>query len=462
MIHHTLIDTVIKNDYCIGCGACAVIAPTQFEIAFDKFGMYKAKFKNQAEQNSAVSPEKVCPFSDNALNENEIADLIYSETVVKSEYLGNYISTYAGHVNEGSFREKGSSGGFGKWLLNELLEINEVDYILQMVPQPNKNELFHYKVFKKGDDILSGSTSAYYPIRLDKALETVKQTNGSFAITALPCMSKAIRSLSMKDDILKKRIKYVLGIVCGHLKSTAFAESFAWQLGVNPKDLKNIEFREKIPGNRANEKGVYVIDKDDKKSKTISSLSLVGGNWGHGLFKYKACEFCDDVVAETADVSIGDAWLEEYINDSKGTNIVIIRNKIIDEIVRNAILKKRLELNQISENKVYESQAGGFRHRREGLAHRLYLQSKKKEWTPIKRVKPAKENSSKRRKIYELRELIRQESHEYFLEAKEKDDINIFINNVDKRALQLSKIYKRKTIRNYLGSIKRFLLSNNG
>ena len=36
-----------------------------------------------------------------------------------------------------------------------------------------------------------------------------------------------------------------------------------------------------------------------------------------------ACEFCDDVVGETADMSVGDAWLPGYVSDWRGTSVVV-------------------------------------------------------------------------------------------------------------------------------------------
>ena len=32
-------------------------------------------------------------------------------------------------------------------------------------------------------------------------------------------------------------------------------------------------------------------------------------DWGMGIFKLGACDYCDDIVGETADISFGDAWL---------------------------------------------------------------------------------------------------------------------------------------------------------
>src|SRR5699024_4940037 len=143
---------------------------------------------------------------------------------------------------------------------NELLNKGHVNYIIQVEPNRRQGKLFTYSIFEKGDDILSGSKSAYYPVTMVDALNFIKENEGSYAITALPCFSKAIRLLCLEDEELKARIKFILGVICGHLKSTGFAESLAWQVGVKPSDLEKIEFREKIEGGKANEKGVYAVD----------------------------------------------------------------------------------------------------------------------------------------------------------------------------------------------------------
>jgi coenzyme F420-reducing hydrogenase beta subunit len=41
--------------------------------------------------------------------------------------------------------------------------------------------------------------------------------------------------------------------------------------------------------------------------------------WGTGLFKSNACDFCDDVTTELADVSL-DAWIP-YNKDGLGNSV---------------------------------------------------------------------------------------------------------------------------------------------
>ena len=43
----SLTNTVIKNDFCVGCGNCAFVNPNKYQIKFDNYGMLKAHSSNQ-------------------------------------------------------------------------------------------------------------------------------------------------------------------------------------------------------------------------------------------------------------------------------------------------------------------------------------------------------------------------------------------------------------------------------
>lgn len=429
MDNNNLFQTVITNNYCIGCGACNFVNP-KYQIEMDQYGMYKANI-DQPDQNPDDPALKVCPFSNLSENEDVIAERQFANAQGYNKFIGKYIQNYVGYVDEGNFRDKGSSGGFGKWILNELLQTGEVDYVIQVISANEPGKLFTFQIFKKGDEITNGSKSAYYPVTLKDVFTFIKANEGQYAITAVPCFSKAIRNVCEYDYEMAGRVKYIIGIICGHLKSTGFAESLAWQLDVNPQQLGGIEFRGKIEGLSANDKGVYANDLSGQQSKIASSKKLYGGNWGWGFFKYKACDYCDDIVGETADVSVGDAWLPDLMKDHKGNSVIIIRNKKIANIVSQAIVDGRLHFTEVEDEIVVTSQLGGIRHRREGLAYRLFNKKKKKEWFPQKRVKPSRAIPQGRKRLYKIREQIREASHVNFLKAKQANDFLFFKNQMD-------------------------------
>src|SRR5690606_8925503 len=94
---------------------------------------------------------------------------------------------------------------------------------------------------------------------------------GRYAIIGIPCYIKGVRLLSEQDNIIKSRIKFFIGLVCGHLKSDMFAKSMGWQLGIEPEDLRGIDFRKELEGRSANDYGVEVIGQKNGENVKLSA-----------------------------------------------------------------------------------------------------------------------------------------------------------------------------------------------
>ena len=453
-------DTVIKGGYCVGCGICATVDNSPFEIKYDIHSKLQA-FKNSIDQDiTGVKVLELCPFSDESRDEDEIGKELYGSKNTYHNKLGYINSSYAGHVVEKEFRNNGSSGGMGTWILTELLSKNLVDGIIHVKPTEEEN-LFKYAISNSSEEILEGASSRYYPIELSEVVTMVKNRPGRYAIIGLPCFIKSIRLLSNKDSIIKERIKFCIGLVCGHLKSAHFASMWSWQLGIHPNDLENINFRYKLNNDNASKYAVSVEgNKNGNKTSIVSPAlnELYGANWGWGFFKYKACDYCDDVVGETADISIGDAWLPEYIKDSNGTNVIVIRNPIIAKLIKSAREDNRLYLEDISPEKVVQSQSSGFNHRREGLAYRLHLKDQNNEWRPNKRISANSNHLSKKlKKRQDLRIELAKESHIVFQEALEINEFKFFRDRMEPLVIAYEKTYRTTLVKKILNRVKKVI-----
>lgn len=449
------IKEVIKENYCIGCGACAFTAPSSFTIAFNQYGQFEAKMLNDNFDETLLN--QVCPFADDAPNEDDLGKSLFPQNSYVNN-LGFIYNTYAGYVVEGHYRMDGSSGGFGSWLCVELLRNNKVDGIIHLVNAKSDKLLFEYAVSTTSDQITANAKSKYYPVKLDEILDFITHNEGRFAIVGIPCMIKTIRLISTKNPVVQERIKYTIGLVCGHIKSTAFAEMLGWQLGVRPRELKTIDFRTKLKGYGSNQYGITVTTlQNGEEQKLVSKPvnEMFGTNWGLGYFKSKACDFCDDVLAETADITIGDAWLPEYVNDYQGTNVVVIRNPEFDKLIQDAYNKQKLYLEKLAAERVIESQSSGINHRRKGLQYRLYLNEKNGQPSPRKRVQASNNFDRKFKKIQELRIKLRDESNKQFYLAKQADDLNVFINHMKSINEDYAKLYKKTILQRIYNKIKR-------
>jgi coenzyme F420-reducing hydrogenase beta subunit len=251
---------------------------------------------------------------------------------------------------------------------------------------------------------------------------------------------KAVRRLALVDPLIRERIVFYVGLVCGHLKSKAFSDCFAWQVGIPPGKLEKIDFRVKLPNRKSSDYGVQLTGAG--KTVVRPAGELFGSNWGYGFFKYSACEYCDDVFAETADFSVGDAWLPEYTKDDGGNSVLIVRSEALLRLTREGAAEGRLNIKECSAGEVAESQAGGLRHRRDGLSFRLYLKAQQGEWAPKKRVPVSAAGiSSARKKIYVLRESLRQRSHELWAESVAAGDFAVFQTGMQKLIRRYNRAY---------------------
>ncbi|MEI3606607.1 Coenzyme F420 hydrogenase/dehydrogenase, beta subunit C-terminal domain [Pseudogracilibacillus sp. SE30717A] len=454
-----LMDTVIENDYCIGCGACASVDDSPFEMRLDKNGKFRPVIKYELDCRTEPDVNSVCPFSNESKNETELGkELFKTHHPTFNENTGYYLKNFAGYVKEGKYRDKGSSGGMGSWIASQLLKLDLVDGIIHVKEKnDNSNLLFEYQVSSTLDELSSGAKSKYYPIELSKVMKFVKEKKGRYAIIGIPCFIKSVRLLAENDKVIKERIKYCIGLVCGHLKSDMFAKSMGWQLGIEPDNLSWIDFRVKLEDKAANDYGVEVEGTINGEKVKLSAprKELYTTNWGQGLFKYNACEFCDDVLAETADVTVGDAWLPEYANDSDGTNVITVRNPDILQILEEGISAGKVYLDELTAERVYKSQAGGFRHRRDGLSYRLHLKDENNEWRPNKRVRASDKIDSNRKQVYKKRMQLSQESFNAFKIAEENQHFDSFIDYMNPNVEAYNKTINPPLIKRIVNKIKR-------
>jgi coenzyme F420-reducing hydrogenase beta subunit len=341
-----------------------------------------------------------------------------------------------------------------------------IDAVVHVRPTTNDPEgmLFRYAVSRSLKDIRDGAKSRYYPVEMSQVLREVLETPGRYVLVGLPCFVKAVRLLMLQNPVLQERILYTVAIVCGHLKSARFAEMLAWQAGVAPNELVSIDFRKKVPGQISSD---YGIEATGRRGGSLVRASesvkrLFGGNWGYGFFKLQACDYCDDVVGETADVSFGDAWLKQYLQDSDGTNIAVVRNPIIQALFNEAVAEGRIHLDRLTPDEVVESQAGGFRHRRQGLAYRLYLKDRAGLWRPRKRVQPShKHLTAKEKRLFDLRLELAQASHGAFAAALQANDFNVFRQLLAKTTKKYDRLYRfplwKRALLSALGRIRRVM-----
>lgn len=435
-----------KRVYSEASGSVSVV-DSNIKMGLNENGLYEEVIVNSdKELNELVS--FVSPNLNDRTSETEIADHLYEdiENIDYDDRLGYYSSLYVGHVNEGEFRKQASSGGMGTWVFKELFEKDMIDYVIHVKKNNDTSDkrLFKYDVSSSIEEIKDGAKTKYYPVEISEVMDIVKNTPGRYAVIGIPSFIYSIRLLAKTDEVINERIKYTVGLVCGHQKSTKFAESMAWQVGIEPGNLVDIDFRHKLLDRPASKYAVKMTGIVDGELQTIikPTSELFGQNWGWGFFKPVASNFTDDVFNETADIVLGDAWLPEYTSDSKGNNIVIVRSSDIDQLVKDAIQENRLKMDAVDNETIFASQASHYRHTHDELAYRLYVKDIENEWRPKKRVTASSNISDTRRKIQDLRKIISEQSHIQYQEAVQRNDFNYFVEKMTEYTSEYTELYR--------------------
>ncbi|CAN7615824.1 Coenzyme F420 hydrogenase/dehydrogenase, beta subunit C-terminal domain [Phenylobacterium sp. LjRoot219] len=358
---------------------------------------------------------RTCPFSAAALNEDLLAAALFPAAPRRDARIGRHIAAYVGWAAAGDFRAAGSSGGLVSWAAAALLQEGLVDAVAHVGgTDDGADKLFRYQISRSVDEVRRAAKSRYYPVELSGVLQEIRAVPGRYAVIGVPCFIKAVRLACAEDPLLRGRVAFTLGLFCGHMKSARMAESHAWQMGLRAADIASIDFRAKDPARPANWYTTRIGLRDGGERRR-DWWHMADGDWGAGFFQASACDACDDVVAETADVSFGDAWVEPYASDGRGTNVVVVRSPQIAELLERAAAAAALALSPVDAEFVVRTQAAGFRQRREGLALRLA------HWraAPRKRVAPAARGVPPRRQaIYGLRCAIARWSHRVFWLAR--------------------------------------------
>lgn len=406
---------LVRAGLCIGCGSC-VAQEGRLTMDFDMYGQLKPMGSPSVLRNPSEKFTRTCPFSPSAANEDKIAEECFPSAMHPGNTKGRFLKAYVGYAAEKDFRMSGSSGGMVSWVAAELFRKGLIDGVAHVVESENPR-FFRYRISRTPGEIERGAKSRYYPVEMSQVLEEIKNVPGKYAVIGIPCFIKAVHLLRRENRIFRERIRYTLGLFCGHMKSARFVESLGWQMGAALWQIRQVEFRYKDSSRPANWYNARLTLNDGRVLQK-DWWHLADGDWGAGFFMSNACNFCDDVISETADISFGDAWVEPYSSDGKGTNVVVARSEEMLQLLEAGVSESRLQLKEVNSTFISETQAAGLRQRREGLAYRLTW--KRNSNLPLlKRVKPDRETPTRQRKlIYRIRHHISAWSHGIFWLAR--------------------------------------------
>lgn len=428
------IKDIVKNQLCTGCGICVSEQPEKLRMTMSDEGFIIP------EQLSDCTAEavRVCPFNptpDKEIqDEDALAELFLPRDTKFDQRIGRYINCYAGYSSK--FRKTSSSGGLGTYFFEYLLKNKIVESVFVVA---EKDGAYEYQWFSDVNSITKISKTRYYPVTLERLFLEIDGVEGKVAVSGVPSFIKAIRLKQYYYPEYKDKIAFLVGIVCGGLKSKFYSDYLAQKAGI-VNEYTNQEYRLKDSESHALDYSFGAFDKESKEFKTIK-MSDVGNTWGTSLFNSPAYDFSDDLTAELADVSLGDAWIKPYQNDGDGNNVIVVRSELAEKIVQTGIKTDQLKMDLISVELFKKSQAGGFKHKQLGMKQRINLVRESLDFLPYKRERLLESTPLEYRLVQRQRLVMRDLSTQTWKKSKNVRAFDRDIKNDKSRLKNLTRIY---------------------
>ncbi|HIF9248508.1 TPA: Coenzyme F420 hydrogenase/dehydrogenase, beta subunit C-terminal domain [Photobacterium damselae] len=336
-----MINEVIKNNMCTGCGLC-----TNNEMVIDEEG-YSRPSKNNIFDKIT---EECCPgISINNLNDIAPYDLTW----------GPILLSKRGYSSDYKIREKASSGGGISSALIYLLDKRKIDAVIQ-IGTSKENPILNEVYINRGpEEILNCSGSRYSPSSPLSIIREVLNDDKIYAVVGKPCDIAALRKLKSLDENYDKKFRYLISFFCAGIPSLNSTIDILDKFGINENDL--IEFRYRGDG----WPGLTTA----KTSQGITRTMTYNESWGTILNKtlQPRCKICADGIGEAADLVCADAWDESdtagypSFDEKDGQSLFIARTLKGSALLKSMIKDKKVfvkdfEIHKISAIQPFQKQ----------------------------------------------------------------------------------------------------------
>lgn len=364
---HRIEETAARGIY-LRCGACSAATGGVVRVHLGRTRLYKVVLDDASEPRIHPS-SRVCLFFDESPNEEELRAPHTDPAMSADPHFGVHSRTFAGRGTNEGYLVGSSSGGFASWLVERLITEGHADAVIHVgASTPDDGELFRHWI-SECEEAGAPRKSQYYSTTMADALRRVTNILQRYIVVDVPCFIRAARALCRENPFFNERLAFFVALVRGHYKNHATADSLGRPLSVYPRDLAAVDFRVKHGDRTANDYDFVARSVSTGNTVGAPARNLAGDNRSHSTFQPEACNFCDDVVSETAEVSFGDGWLPELTSYPYGTNVVVSRTRVIDEIFDAGAEARAITVFDTSADRVAIPQAGGLPQHRYGLAN---------------------------------------------------------------------------------------------
>jgi len=340
------IDAINQSQLCNGCGTCYAICPrSAITIQKDtRLGILTANVNTNKCTNCGLCRE-VC-HSD---------EIISGKQLINIDLIGVYNGIYSGYSMDNALRYRASSGGIVSSLLRYLKTNNIIDGFVLI--KPNTESPLDYSAFisQDVDDILRYAGTRYFPIPVNMILKELSNMDGKYVIIGTPCQISALRKYEKRNKSLSEKILLRISFFCGGVPNQNAYSYYMKAHGIDSQRVRSIYRGMGWPGNN-----VFELDSGEticipRRPKTFFA-QIYHTLAFFPIFAQKRCLLCNDHFGTASDISVGDAWLEEYRSDEMGTSLIISRSPTAKNILSNMQQERAIFLGEVTKEQLIQSQ----------------------------------------------------------------------------------------------------------
>lgn len=303
MIFADLYRNVVERDLCTRCGLCAGICPVAaISLGENNFPVLTG---------DCIDCElcvKCCPGAD--VDFPHLSRRVFHCDHDPGSLQGHVEQTFVAHASDDAIRSAGTSGGLVTALLIHLLGSGTIDGAVVAGFSRDDPCRMQGVLATTPEEVMNAAKSKYCLSSSMDALQMIRRKKGRFAVVGLPCQVHGLRKLGISDPGLEKKIYCIFGLYC-HCNMEPYVQyDILKSRGIDPAGISRFNFRGGAwPG------GFHIVNRDQKGIALHTTMYTTILNILFKIYGASRCYLCIDAVSEYADLSFGDFWAQDYLED---------------------------------------------------------------------------------------------------------------------------------------------------
>ena len=335
-------DLKIYDTVCTGCSACteACAFPDDnginpIQLIQNTKGLYVPRIDGDI-CTTCMACYKACPTEDK----------LYNSDITYEKYQDKIGECYFGYSLDKEHRYEAATAGIVTEIASTLLEMGHIDGVVSSYQDSNNNIIT--KIFTDSIEVKKTRGSIYRQVPLLNGLaeKIIEGKHKKVLVIGLSCHIEGLKTLHKTNRYLKKNVEFItIALFCKQTKTEGFSDTIRKLLKVKNNDT--ITYRGKgWPG----------WARTSEKNKIKYAIRGISRLWASYAFAPDYCMTCTDPLGVIADISVGDAWVDKYANDSIGSSLFVANSAAGLEVIK--LLKKSDKIHIEKEDKtlIIESQ----------------------------------------------------------------------------------------------------------